>query len=63
MAISACKGWRPRQLDVKTAFLYGILMQEVYMDLPEHSQLGGMVVKFKRSIYRLKESLREWYYQ
>jgi len=29
LAISACKGWRPRQLDIKTAFLYGILKEEV----------------------------------
>jgi len=48
MAISACKGWRPRQLDVKTAFLYGILKEEVYMDLPEGSRINGMVAKLKR---------------
>jgi len=29
LALSACKGWRPRQLDVKTAFPYGILKEEV----------------------------------
>ena len=29
LALSACKGWRPRQLDVKTAVLYGILKEEV----------------------------------
>jgi len=45
LALSACKGWRPRQLDVKTAFLYGILKEEVYMDLPEGSRLDGMVAK------------------
>jgi len=38
LAIWACKGWRPRQLDIKTAFLYGILKEEVYMDLPEGSR-------------------------
>jgi len=62
LAISACKGWRPRQLDVKTAFLYGILKEEVYMDLPEGSRIDGMVAKFKRCIYGLKQSPREWYY-
>jgi len=63
LALSACKGWRPRQLDVKSAFLYGILKEEVYMDLPEGSRLGGMVAKLKRCIYGLKQSPREWYYR
>jgi len=63
LALSACKGWRPRQLDVKAAFLYGILTEEVYMDLPEGSRLDGMVAKLTKCIYGLKRSLREWYYR
>jgi len=63
LAISACKGWRPRQLDVKTAFLYGILKEEVYMDLLEGSRLYEMVAKLKRCKYGLKQSPREWYYR
>ena len=63
LALSACKGWRPRQLDVKAAFLYGILKEDVYMDLPEGSQLDGMVAKLKRCIYGLKQSARQWYYR
>jgi len=60
LALSACKGWRPRQLDVKTAFEHGILKE---MDLPEGSRLDGMVAKLKRCIYGLKQSPREWYYR
>jgi len=63
LALSACKGWRPRQLDVKTVFLYGILKEEVHMDLLEGSQLDGMVAKLRRCIYGLNQSPREWYYQ
>jgi len=63
LALSACKGWRPRQLDVQTAFLYGILKEEVYMDLPEGSRLDGMVAKLKRCFYGLKQSPREWNYR
>jgi len=63
LALSACKGWRPQQLDVKTAFLYGILKEEVYMDLPEGSRLDGMVAKLNRCIYGLKQSPRDWYYR
>jgi len=62
LALSACKGWRPRQLDVKTAFVYGILKEEVYMDIPEGSRLDGIVAKLKRCIDGLKQSPREWYY-
>jgi len=63
LVLSACKGWRPWQLDVKTAFLNGILKEEVYMDLPEGSQLDGMVANWKRCIYGVKQSPREWYYR
>ena len=39
------------------------MKEKVYVDLPEGSQLDGMVAKLKRCIYGLKQSLREWYYQ
>jgi hypothetical protein len=48
LAIPACKGWQPRQLDVKTALLYGILKEEVYRELLEGSWLDGVVAKLKR---------------
>ena len=63
LAIAACKGWKPHQLDVKTAFLYGILKEEIYMHLPEGSRIDGKVAKLKRCIYGLKQSPREWYYR
>jgi len=33
------------------------------MDLPEGSQIDGMVAKLKRCIYELKQSPRESYYR
>lgn len=63
LAISASKGWKPRQLDVKTAFLYGILKEEVYMHLPEGSREDGKVARLKRCLYGLKQSSREWYFR
>jgi len=63
LALSACKEWRPRQLDVQTAFWYRILKEEVYIDLLEGSRLDRMMAKLKRCIYGLKQSLREWYYR
>ena len=35
LAIAAYKGWKPQQMDVKTAFLYGTLKEEIYMRLPK----------------------------
>jgi hypothetical protein len=60
LAISANRKWRPRQLDVKTAFLYGHLKDEIYMRLPLGSRIDGKVCKLKRCLYGLKQSPLEW---
>ncbi|KAK1696743.1 hypothetical protein QYE76_013440 [Lolium multiflorum] len=52
------------QLDVKIAFLHGELEDEIYMDQPEGFVVPGkedLVCKFKRSLYGLKQSARQWY--
>jgi hypothetical protein len=54
VVITACKGWQPHQLDVKTAFLYSILKEEIYMHLPEGSRMDGKVAKLQLCIYGLK---------
>ncbi|KAI0991228.1 hypothetical protein K3495_g16959, partial [Podosphaera aphanis] len=63
LAISASKCWKPRQLDIKTAFLYGILDEDIYMELPEGYRVENHVAKLKRCIYGLKQSPREWYFR
>lgn len=45
------------QIDVKTTFFKGNLLEEVYIDQPEGFSIEGkghMVCKFKKSIYGLK---------
>jgi hypothetical protein len=53
LALSALGDWEIEALDVKTAFLYGNLDEELYMEQPE-----GFVVKGQeRKVYRLKKAL------
>ena len=63
LALSAQSGWKPRQFDVKSAFLYGILpeSQLVYMELPPGYRIPGYGAKLKKCLYGLKQSPREWY--
>ena len=54
-------GWEIHQMDVITAFLNGILEEEVYMELPEGYEKAGWIVQLLRSLYGLKQSPRRWY--
>ncbi|KAL7636900.1 UNVERIFIED_CONTAM: hypothetical protein RMT77_012658 [Armadillidium vulgare] len=49
------------QFDVSTAFLYGNLLEEIYMKQPEGFEDGTTkVCKLKRSLYGLKQAPRCW---
>ncbi|KAH0607013.1 uncharacterized protein H6S33_003001 [Morchella sextelata] len=61
LALAAHNGWTPQQMDVKSAFLYGVLKEEIYMELPEGYRQDNKVCKLRKCIYGLQQSPREWY--
>ncbi|CAI7866940.1 unnamed protein product, partial [Closterium sp. NIES-53] len=56
------KGWVVKRMDVTTAFLNGILEEEIFMAQPEGFDDGsGRVWKLKKVLYGLKKAPRQWY--
>ena len=50
-------------LDIETAFLYGELSEEIFLEQPEGFKISGQenkVYRLKRAIYGLKQSARTW---
>ena len=57
-------GWHIHQMDVKTAFINGIIEEEVYIEQPEGFDFFSSeshVCKLKRALYGLKQAPRAWY--
>ena len=51
-------------MDVKTTFLHGGLDKEIYMEHPKGFKMKGKedyVCNLKKSLYGLKQALRQWY--
>lgn len=48
-------------MDVKTAFLYGIIKQLIYVKLLPGYEKPGIVSKLLKGLYSLKQSARLWY--
>ncbi|BBH09287.1 transposable element gene [Prunus dulcis] len=64
IALAAQKEWNLYQLDVKSAFLNGVLKEEVYVEQPqgfvkENEEIR--VYKLNKALYGLKQAPRAWY--
>src|SRR5215216_4133055 len=60
-ALSAQRGWKSQQCDIKSAFLYSDLIEEIYMELPPGHRQANKVARLRKCIYGLKQASREWY--
>ena len=61
LSLAANHGWELQQFDVKNAFLYGELEEEIYMDMPPgygRNVTTNTVCKLKKALYGLKQSPR-----
>ena len=57
-------GWKLQQMDVKTAFLNGIIEEELYIEQPEGfvvHEKESHVCKLKNALYGLKQAPHAWY--
>ncbi|KAH0604611.1 uncharacterized protein H6S33_006279 [Morchella sextelata] len=61
LVLAEYNGWTSQQIDIKSAFLYSVLKEELDKELPEGYRVDNKVYKLRKCIYGLKQSPREWY--
>jgi hypothetical protein len=64
LALVALLDLELEELDVKTDFLHGDLVEEIYMEQPEgfvQNRNKKFVYRLKKSLYGLRQSLGQWY--
>jgi hypothetical protein len=64
LAFSVAKGFKLHQMDVKSAFLNGVLEVEVYLRQPpgfDSEKYLHRVYKLRKALYGLKQAPRAWY--
>jgi reverse transcriptase-like protein len=64
LAFAVAKGFKLFQMDVKSAFLNGVIEEEVYVRQPpgfESAKFPHRVFKLQKALYGLKQAPRAWY--
>jgi hypothetical protein len=64
LTLAGQKEWKVYHLDVKFAFLNGILLEEIYVQQPKGFEVAGhehKVYKLYKALYDLKQAPRAWY--
>ena len=64
LAMASHLNFKLYQMDIKSAFLNGILQEEVYVEQPKgfvDPHKPDDVYKLKRALYRLKQAPKAWY--
>jgi hypothetical protein len=64
IALTAKMKWKLHQIDVKTAFLNGVIEEEVYIEQPQGFEVEDRkahVCRLKKALYGLKQAPRAWY--
>ena len=59
MALASMMKWNLHQMDVKIAFLNGVIEKEVYIEQPQGYEVedrGTHVCKLKKTLYGLKQA-------
>jgi transposase InsO family protein len=63
LALAALENWEIHQMDVKSAFLNGVLNEEIYMEQPQGfitAEQENKVCRLKKALYGLKQASRAW---
>jgi hypothetical protein len=63
LAFAASKGFKLYQIDVKSAFLNGVIQEEVFVRQPQVSRpkYPNRMYKLSKALYGLKQALWAWY--
>jgi len=59
--MAAQMDWETEQLNVKTAFLYGTLDEDVYVEMPTGYSEEDLVCKLNKALSGLKQAPRGWF--